>query len=197
MNSDMNEPESRLRQIIDAGNESELEEFVGAVASFCYKEAADAEEPFPNALFQTAMEILDSSSFKQMEGGHHLLSWFEYDWARLDEEQKSKLLATIEKTYEEYSDWMCRFVASELLGRFFADASALAVAKRLKARISDESRSLLPTAFEKFLVESADDSVKRMAAALLLEMQGDPSPEVRSEVRESLGRLKAQGVEVR
>ena len=191
----MNELESRLRQIVDAGDESALQEFVGSVASFCFKEAADVEAVFPNALFQTAMEILDSRSFKRMEGGHPLLVWFEYDWARLDGEQKSKLLATIEKTYEEYTDWMCRFVASELLGGFFADASALAVAKRLKASVSDQSRSLLPMAFEKFLVESTDDSIKREAAALLLEMERDASPAVRSEVRESLGRLKAQGVE--
>ena len=192
----MTEPESRLRQIIDGGNESELEEFVGSVASFCYKEAADTEEAFPKALFQTAMELLDSSSFKQMEGGHHLLLWFEYDWARLDGEQKRKLLDAIEKTFEEYSDWMCRFVASELLGRFFANAAALAVAKRLKASVSEEARSLLPNAFEKFLMESAEVSVKREAAALLLEMENDPSTEVQTEVHESLGRLRAQGVDV-
>jgi len=190
----MKNPAAKLRQIVEAGDESKLEDLVGESARYCLKRVNPADGVFPEDLFAAMLQTVESPAFKRMEGGYHLLLWFEFDWGRLSPDQTARLLPVLEAAYGEFSDWMCRVVASEILGRFFADAAALDAVERLNASLPEEARATLPMAFEKFVVESADPAVKARAATRLLELARDPSGEIQTEVRESLQRLKNQGV---
>ena len=182
-----------MREIVRAGDESALENLVNEVATFCFKEACHSQTIFPDDVFDLILDLLRSESFRKMPGGYHLLLWIEYDWATLSPEQKRRLLCALEEGYTKFSDWMCCFVASEILGRFFADEDAFSVAERLRKTCFGDCRALLPSAYEKFLIEAKSPSLRRRAARVLSELQTDPSPEVRSEVRESERRLRSQG----
>lgn len=186
--------EATLRLIVGAGDGAALHELVGDVAEFCFKQGKDVESSFPEPLFAAILELLDSEAFLRMEDGHALLLWLEYDWAKLEAGQRGRLLRGLEKAYPKFSDWMCRFVASELLGEYFADAEALAVADRLNGSLPAHERTLMPLAFEKFARESEDPEVGSQAGQRLLELAKDPSDEVRLEAHESLRRLNAWNV---
>jgi hypothetical protein len=185
---------SEIANAVRSHDEVRLQELVGSVATFCFKKPEDVEEAFSDYFFNGLIAVIDSEAFLTMPGGGALLVLFEYDWQRLTESQKGRLLKLLEVLFPKFNDSSARFVAAELLGGYFANRPAFEVANRLYENCTNEKRALLPLAFENFVAESPDVLLKQEALTTLERMQRDTFEQVREEAALSFSRLRSKGL---
>ncbi len=115
-----------------------------------------------------------------------MLFILEFEWQLLSDSQKERLLPALETSSAAFTDWMCWFNISVLLGEFFADEKALQVLCRLKTIQAEGPRSLVPHGLEHLISDSRDARLAKIAYAELLDMKNDPSEKVRDAVDDSL-----------
>ena len=132
---------------------------------------------------------MGSYQLQQMDGSFELLMVFEYDWGRLSDEQKRRLLLSISTSYENFSDWMSYFVISELLGEYYCNEASFTVLCELRRTSNEVARSLVPHGFEHIAKDAESSDLRRQALEQLLSMKEDVSPQVRGEVDEALSNL--------
>ena len=69
---------------------SRLVESITRFSTFCFKGPAYAADPFPDVVFDAAINLLSTTQVHDMEGAHEFLMLFEYDWSRFSAPQKGK-----------------------------------------------------------------------------------------------------------
>jgi hypothetical protein len=143
---------------------------------------------FPPTLFEWLLERIRMPEFLAMDGSWHLLYIFDSNWELLGDEERSRLLVTLESLYSRFEDWMSCFTITELLGNRYADRRAFEALERLGSTPSDVQRSLIPHGFE-HLALGADARVAAEALARLQAMARDPSDLVRDEVAKALRKV--------
>ena len=116
------------------------------------------------------------------------------DRSAISDSQKERLLPALETSYEAFTDWMCWFNISVLLGEYFADERALQALCRLKTIQAERPRSLVAHGLEHVISDSGDERLARIACAELIDMKNDLSEYVRDGVDDSLKSLANQGV---
>ena len=179
----------RIRTAVLHRDASALEKIVGEIASFCFKEQRPDEEPFPEALFSLLLTLMETEEFLDMKGSSHLLILFEYDWCRLNEAQKHRLLEAFSRAYEKFRDWMACFVITELLGEYYCDKNSLQALCELQKTSNVVARSLVPHGFEHIIKATESPSLRDQAMSRLLSMKNDTSDKVRDEVEAALNNL--------
>lgn len=187
MNPQGDELGNRILTAIDEGNAAELQEIVGDVATFCFKEPAGQE--FDQQSFELILTLMLQPQFLNLDGAYHLLLWFEYDWGALTQRQKQRLRERIEESYSRYRDWMSCFVLSSILGECYCDPASFAILARVALSAEELPRALVPTGFELLARNTSDRALEEKSIGQLTKLLTDPSPKVRSEAAESLDRL--------
>lgn len=153
--------------------------------------------PFPEHYFALFLKLMKQQEFLELEHGYgsaDLLSILEFEWELLSDSQKERLLPALETSYGSFTDWMCWFNISVLLGEHFADEKALQVLCRLKTIQAEGPRSLVPHGLEHIISDSRDDRLAKIAWDELLAMKNDPCEQVRDGVEDSLISLTNQGI---
>lgn len=150
-------------------------------------------EGFPGWLFTEVLAVLRKPAFLRLEGSWHLLVVFELVWDQLSQSQKNELLSVLESIYPLCTDWTSCFTISGLLGEYFKDEQAFDVLCRLQEQADEIPRKFVPHGFEHLVKDCLDRDLAQRALSKLLQMRGDPSPNVQAEAEESLTRLKARG----
>jgi len=184
--------EEFLRALDEATEEngsSKLDKLITRFASFCFKEDVSSLEQFSDEVFKRILDLMHQVAFQRLENSHYLLMMFEYDWGKLSEAQRSKLLIAIEQTYDKFEDWMSCFVFSELLGEYYCNDASLQVLCNLKATRSEVARSLVPHGLEHIIRGSQEGKLRQQAMSILVSMKVDPSSEVRREVEDALSKF--------
>lgn len=145
---------------------------------------------FPKDIFNFLISLLYKNNVLNMNGSWHLLMSFQYNWELLSDEQKTKLILTLESVYIKFKDRMSLFVISELLGENFRNEQALQVLCKLKNLTSEEHRSFVPHGLEHIVRDSQDKNLSEKAYFELLQMKKDTSEQVRYEVNLSIQRIE-------
>jgi hypothetical protein len=145
-------------------------------------------DSFPPTLFEWLLERIRMPEVLAMDGSWPLLYIFDSNWELLGDEERSRLLITLESLYSRFEDWMSCFTITELLGDRYADRRALEALERLSSTPSAVQRSLIPHGFE-HLALGADPRVAAEALTRLQAMARDPSEQVRDEVAKSLQKV--------
>src|SRR5216683_729307 len=95
--------------VLDRGDEQKLREFIDKIDLYLIVEETNGGDSFPDSVFEFTMKLMDSEMFLAMEGSSKLLLVFELEWDHLSAEQKQKLLVSLGKSYECFSDRMSWF----------------------------------------------------------------------------------------
>jgi hypothetical protein len=180
--------EARLLVALGDNDEAELDacrEDIGS-GDFCGLS-------FPDQLFSVLMDILDSDEAARSELTWRLILMFEVERHRLNDDQRARLFAVLERAYLKFFHWMSHFIVTEVLCTFAPPEAVLECLCRLGASARGAARVCLPHGFE-HVVEGADGVVRQLAIEQLRLLACDEDAEVRSEVRESLGRLKGKDI---
>lgn len=177
-----------IRDSVSKQDRASLATCLTHFASFCFKEL-DQARPFPEIVFDTAVQLMSARELLEMEGSHELLLLFEYDWAHLTEVQKQRLLEAMRGSFGRFADWMSQFVISELLGEYYCNADSFRVLCELKANSSESARTFVPHGFEHIARQAKDASLRNAALAQLQSMLKDPSSDVQNEVLEALANV--------
>ena len=188
----MLDPSALVKSIEDAvrtRDSKTLEKIVRECASFSFKESVPEQETFPEGLFGPILSLMEREEFLTLAGSSHLLMLFEYDWSRLDEDQRNRLLDAIRRTYAKFDDWMACFVISELLGEYYCNENAFRVLCELQDSSNVIARSLVPHGFEHIIKGADSVALRDEAMSRLKSMKNDSSPQVRSEVGVALSNL--------
>jgi hypothetical protein len=188
MKDDIESLIGEIHESIVKEDSNKLKGVVDDFATCCYNENPDGLE-FNERVFNFILEMMSQPQFLNMEGAHHLLYLFEYDWAMLTPLQKIKLSGAIEHSYHKYKDWMACFVLSELLGKNYCDENAFQVLHKLNNSLREIPRSLLPMGFEYLARGTSDLVLKNKSISELKRMTTDSSKQVQKEANESLSRL--------
>lgn len=171
-----------IYQAISCGSAMQLKECCSAISLFL-----PASGLFPENYFALFLKLMKQQEFLALEhGSSDLLFILKFEWELLSDSQKERLLPALETSYAAFTDWMCWFNISALLGEFFADEKALQVLCRLKTIQAEGPRSLVPHGLEHLISDSGDDRLAKIAYAELLDMKNDPSEKVRDAVDDSL-----------
>lgn len=173
-----------IYQAISCGSATQMRECCDAISL-----SISPSGPFPEHYFALFLKLMKQQEFLELEHGYGasaLLHILEFEWELLSDSQKERLLPALETSYAAFTDWMCWFDISVLLGEFFADERALQVLCRLKTIQAEGPRSLVPHGLEHIISDSGDDRLAKKAYAELLAMKNDPSEEVRDAVDDSL-----------
>ena len=192
--SDPAEIASHISAAVKAEDHKLLDEIVGWAATYCFKRGPVEEDVFPNPIFDMIMQLMTDESFLKMVNSHNLLMLFEYDWARLREDQKDRLLQAFSTAYDQFSDWMSYFVISEILGEYYCNGAAYQLLVKLMKTTNETARALIPHGFEHIVKDAQDSSLRKRAMSGLLSMKNDRSVRVKDEVEESLSHLLARGI---
>ena len=178
-----------IREAVISLDHSKLNECILEFATFCSKECQPERDPFPEIVFQTILDMMGNCEFQRMEDSQELLMVFEYEWGRLSEDQKRRLLSSISAAYEMFSDWMSYFVLSELLGEFYCNEDSFEVLCELRRTSNEVARSLVPHGFEHIAEGAESSDLRRRGLEQLVSMKEDASPQVKNEVAEALSNL--------
>lgn len=178
-----------LSEAVAKGDSALLEACVQRFAVFCFKNSSPQEDAFPDVVFSQLLTLMPKREFLEMDGSHNLLLLFEYDWARLSEQQKKNLLEFIEMSYGQFKDWMSHFVISELLGEYFCNEDSFRVLTRLQTTSNENARSLIPHGFEHIVRDAESVDLRKRALSRLNSMKSDESPQVREEVAEAIAKV--------
>jgi hypothetical protein len=173
-----------IKQAINSGEEMQMKECASAIAR-----TLSTLNYFPEPYFKLILDFLNQQRFLESNGSWHLLFVVEGDWELLSECQKDRLLPSIETSYGCFSDWMSRFVITELLGEKYADERAFEVLCRLKGLAEGNKRALVAHGLEHIVTDSNNEDLARKAYTELVQMKNDPSEQVRDEVETSLQRI--------
>jgi hypothetical protein len=147
-------------------------------------------DSFPGHIFYPLLRIVSAPQYASAAGVWRLIKIFADNWELLSQEQKNHLFADLCNSFPVFEDWMCCFVAAEIIGRHFNDARGLKIIKQLRAVSPDLPRALIPHGLETFIRSCQDQELKHAGILQLEEMQNDESGIVRAEVTESLSRLR-------
>lgn len=173
-----------INQAINSGEEMQMQECASAISG-----TLSTLNYFPEQYFKLIIDFLNQQRFLESNGSWHLLFVLETDWELLSESQKERLLPLLETSYPAFSDWMSRFVISELLGQYFANEKAFESLVRLGREAAEGPRALVPHGLEHIVTDSHNEDLARKAYAELVQMKNDPSEKVRDEVETSLQRI--------
>jgi hypothetical protein len=173
-----------IHQAIAACDSTRLREYAYAMET-----SALEEDHFAEHNFELILNLLSQRTFLEMTGSFYILRVLENNWESLSDEQKERLLPSLETAYGLFNDWMSWFVISELLGEYFGDEQALRVLSRLKTLRGEGPRSLVPHGLEHIVKGARDEDLVSKAYTELSGMGKDPSEQVRDEVSLSLQRL--------
>lgn len=182
-------PARAISAAIRNRNASQIHASVEEFAEFCFKEYSPDLDPFPEEVFGLILECMSDNTFLGMSGSYQLLMLFEYDWARLSESQRDRLLEALRESYEKYRDWMSQFVISEILGEYYCDERALHVLIDLQQTSNETARALVPHGFEHVARQGGSDRLGEIARTQLLSMARDPSAKVQNEVAVALSNI--------
>lgn len=179
-----------VEEAVAGGDASRLEAAVNVFASFCFKEELTDLDTFPEGALTALLQITRRPEFLRLKGSYHLLMLFEFDWGRLLDGQKARLLDALTETYDKYSDWMSCFVISELLGEYFCNEASFRALTRLQKTPNVTARALIPHGYEHIARQAPAAELRREALTRLTAMKNDPSPEVRHEVEVALAKVR-------
>jgi hypothetical protein len=178
-----------IHKALTTGDSDMLQACIRELATFCFKEPSPEQEMFPMNLFDYILRLMADDNLLKMDGAYHLLMLFEYDWARLDEKQKERLLAAIVASYHKFKDWMAYFVITELLGQYYCNESSFQVLCELQTTENEIARSLLAHGFEHIAREGENSVLRALALNRLISMKDDHSVIVQNEVSTALANL--------
>ncbi|MGC1245379.1 MAG: hypothetical protein WA865_04130 [Spirulinaceae cyanobacterium] len=181
-----------IEQAIESGEEMQMEECASAIST-----AIAGLSYFPNKYFNLVIQFLQEKRFLTSNGSWHLLSLlYSGNWEFISGEQKTRLLPLLETSYHSFTDWMARFVTTEMLGEYYANEEAFNILCRLKKIEAEEKRNLIPHGFEHIVTDSHNRELEKQAYEQLLDMKSDSSENVRDEVEISLQRIANQGIKL-
>lgn len=149
-------------------------------------------EPFEDDVIDVLLEFIGQQSFRQAPHSHHVLVILQFEWDRLTTEHRKKILPHLVNAYARFEDMMSCYVISELLGRFYADHSALSALRELMTVESEGARSLIPMGLGFLARESPDVETAMRAQNELRKMRSDKSDLVRYEVETALSSVSNQ-----
>jgi hypothetical protein len=181
-----------IREAVASEDVGQLELGVLMAATFCFKQPSPQPEAFPELLFDLIIRLMTEQHFLKMDASHKLLMLFEYDWGRLSEDQRARLLDSIKESYDKFEDWMSCFVISELLGQHYCNEAAFEVLRELQKTSNETARSLVPHGFEHIVKEAENFALRKRAMSSLLSMQHDKSSQVTKEVAVAIGNLSGR-----
>jgi len=156
----------------------------------CYEIDSLVRHGFPDYLFDSLTRTLSQTDCQRMLGASYLLNIFQYQWKKLSNRQKEKLLGFIEASYSCFRDQMALFTISELLGENFCNQNAVDLLCKLRSTKKALPRSFVPHGFEHVITDSGNVPLSKRAINQLIEMRDDRSKYVRYEAELSLARVK-------
>ncbi len=185
--------ERAVQKTFTKGNGDWLDKWIADEATICFKNPEPEQVgTFPARVFERIISLLDEGKLLEVEGAWTILRLFGHDWGCLTAPQRERLLGALERVFGTCSHWMACFVISELLGEYYADASALETLMRLEALEDDDRRCFVPHGLEHVVLETTEHDVRMSAYAALERMQQDRSEQVRDEVASSLSNVRAK-----
>ena len=195
MNEENQELVKGIADAISARDIGMLDYYVRQAATYCFKESQLDQGAFSRDIFSLIISLMDDPKFLEMEGSHHLLIIFEYDWGILLEEQKMELLQAIRRSYEKYRETMSYFVISELLGEYYCNEASYQVLCELQSTANEAARYFIQHGFEHIAKDANNPHLRKRALSSLSAMKNDKSSKVRNEVDESLSNLRIRGID--
>ena len=138
------------------------------------------------------MDLTALDYFLRTPGAWHVLFAVRHDVERLSAEQRRRLFEAIIEAYPRFSDWMSRFVISELL-EYFPTSEAVDAMRLHVANDDPGVRRYLSHGFEHIAYGASDATVRHDALFSVARLLKDADAEVRKEAEDALRRVISRG----
>jgi len=165
---------------IQSGNRGALRKANSKFSSFCYHD--DHPEKMSDEVVLFFVEQLASERLHQLPFSSLFVYLLEQNWGQIIPSQRELLLSVLEKSYASFVDFVSQLVISELLGDYYADATALDILTRLAGCTSETGRAMVCVGVGKFIRRGPRDLADR-ARQLAERLAHDPSLSVRNEAQ--------------
>jgi hypothetical protein len=136
--------------------------------------------------YAALVAILKSPEAINSDQSHAVYAQAQYLWEELTRQQRSSLVALLERLYPRLADWVSQLVLTDVFGTCLGEQEGLDVLQRLQRSEQEIARALLANGFGQIARHSSSPEASRRALRQLLEMRQDQSPVVQREAEDAL-----------
>jgi hypothetical protein len=178
----------RITNAIDLQDSASLEAAVSSFSEFTFKEPLAGGQFLSDDFFEHLLEQVVRPDLVGFSDAFKLLSLFETDWGRLNASQRRDVCKTMERVFESLDDPAAMLIATEILGEYQADDSALAALDRMNRSDRDIARAYVAQGYKSLARYAQDPQLHEVARSRLEAMRSDRSGLVQ---REAAAAIKA------